>query len=139
MSRLGDIRQALAAVLVQAEGVNVVEEYPPATITGNGMAWIGFVDDPITMGNQEIHELIVPVTVIVNRKGNVQEALQATEPVIDSMLELIRANQTLELPTIYRVQYVRVQQGIWRVGDGLPYVGFQVTLQIKDRFPVVIA
>lgn len=139
MSTFTQIRQGLAAVLVQAEGINSVEEYPPPTLTGNGMAWVGFFDDAVTMSNREIHEILVPITVVVLRNAKIPEALAATEPVIQQLLELIRANQTLGLETVYRVEYVRVQQGIWRVGDGLPYVGFQITLKIKDSFPVVIA
>lgn len=136
-ARITAIREALAGVLaadatLKAAGLTGVDPYPPASVR-NGGAWVGFFDDAVEFGPRELHIYTVPVTFVVNLNAQHQRGLQATEPLIDAALAVLRANQGLGSATVMRTEVTRVQQGVWDVG-ATQFIGFQVTLQIKESF-----
>jgi hypothetical protein len=138
MSRIGDIRSALAAVIAAADGVKTANPYPPEQVTTDGTAWIGFFDDAVTFSNREMHLYTVPVAVIVKRNARLGQALKDTEPVIDAVLAEIRVHQKLGLPDVFRTEVIRVRQGTIRVGD-VDFVGFEITLNIKESFGATLS
>lgn len=136
-ARITAIREALASVLagdagLQAAGLKSVDAYPPASIR-NGGAWVGFFDDAVEFSQRELHLYTVPVTFVVNLNAQHQRGLQATEPTIDAALAALRSHQGLGIETVMRTEVTRVQQGIWDVG-GTQFIGFQLTLLIKESF-----
>lgn len=136
MSSIGEIRAGLVTVINGAEGINTTLPYPPNMISVNGTAWLGFFRAAIEMGGSEQRMHVVPLTVIVNRNARLDEGLEVTEPVLDAVLAEIAVHQGLGMPTrIDGVFYTSFEQGIWEIG-GAPYVGFQVILEIAERFPV---
>jgi hypothetical protein len=138
MSRIGDIRTALASVITAANGVKTVNPYPPEQVTTNGTVWIGFFDDAVTFSNRELHLYTVPVAVIVNRNARLGQALKDTEPVIDTILAQIRVHQKLGLNDVMRTEVTRVRQGTIKVGD-VDFVGFEITLVIKESFGATLS
>jgi hypothetical protein len=138
MSRIGDIRTQLAAVIGGASGITTVMPYPPEQLATNGAAWIGFFDDAVMFSNREVHLYTVSVDVVVNRNARLAAALEATEPVIDAVLAQLRANQSLGMNDVARVEVTRVRQGTLKVGD-VEHVGFEITLQIKESFGATYA
>lgn len=136
-ARITAIREALAAVLaedagLQAVGLTSVDPYPPASIR-NGGAWVGFFDDAVEFSQRELHLYTVPVTFVVNLNAQHQRGLQSTEPMIDAALAVLRSHQGLGIATVMRTEVTRVQQGVWDVG-GTQFIGFQLTLLIKESF-----
>lgn len=136
-ARIAAIRVALAGVLaddqdLQAAGLKSVDAYPPASVR-NGGAWVGFFDDAVEFSPRELHLYTVPVTFVVSLNAQHQRGLQATEPMIDAALAALRAHQGLGIETVMRTEVTRVQQGVWDVG-GSQFIGFQITLLIKESF-----
>ena len=139
-ARITAIRTALAGVLAAdatliAAGLTSVDPYPPAAVR-NGGAWVGFFDDAVEFSPRELHLYTVPVTFVVNLNGQHQRGLEATEPMIDAALAVLRANQGLGISTVMRTEVTRIQQGVWAVGGvgNGEFIGFQLTLQIKESF-----
>lgn len=136
-ARITAIREALTSVLTDPAlrdlGLKTVEPYPPAKLAG-GSAWIGFFDDDVHASQRELHIYTVPLTVVVQLNAQHRQGLQNTEPLIDAVLAVIRVNQKMAgAPEVYRVEPVRIQQGVWMVGQ-VEFIGFQVTLVIKETF-----
>lgn len=136
-ARITAIRTALRDLLaddipLKNLGLKNVDEYPPATIR-NGGAWIGFFDDAVEFSQRELHLYTVPVTFVVNLNAQHRQGLQATEPMIDAALAVLRAHQGLGLQDVMRTEVTRIQQGVWSVGND-QFIGFQLTLLIKESF-----
>lgn len=134
--RVTAIREALAAVLAGVDGIQQSLAYPPTKVAINGTAWVGYFDTAITAGNLEIQIHQVPITVWVRLNSQHKQGLAVTEPTIDAVLEALRQNQTLGLPDVHRVQAIGYRQGVWEFGGNDQWIGFQVSLEIKEAFGV---
>lgn len=138
MSRVTAIREALADKLAEVDGINQALAYPPTQVNVNGTAWVGYFDTAITSGNLEVQIHQVPITVWVKLNSQHKQGLQATEPTIDAVLDKLRMNQTLGLPDVHRVQAIGYRQGVWEFAGNDQWIGFQISLEIKESYGVDI-
>jgi hypothetical protein len=140
-SRIGQIRASLGVILTKTDGINVFEPAPPSTITIHGTAWVGLFRTRIESGmsGREIHHHTVPLTVVVNRAGTLEESLNVTEPVLENVLDILRLNQSLGinpdndvmLGKIQAVRAMEYYEGFFEVGQET-YIGFQIIAQIDE-------
>jgi hypothetical protein len=129
------IRDALEPLLAGVQGIAAASGYPAEVVNVVPYAYVGFADDAITGGARELHLYLLPIFVLVDRKGaNLRNQVIAVETLIEPVLSVLRSNQSLGLNDVARVQPVRVRSGVYQQ-SGTDYVGFVVDVEIKESFP----
>lgn len=129
---IAEIRAALQTLLGNIAGVSGANAYPPETISTGIYAWVGFDDEVVTMGRNEIGLHTLPIYFVVNRNASLPKEVAATEPVIALIKTEIRGLPAGWVAGVDHVHFTRVQQAMINVGES-PYVGVIVTLEIKTR------
>jgi hypothetical protein len=133
------IREALGQLLAGVEGIRGASGYPPEQVGAVPFAFVGFLRDVPTMGNRELHLYTLPITVLVNRKGaNLGAEIRATEALIPTLLDAIRANQDLGIQGVYRVEPTRIDEGVYQFAN-VDYTGFVMTVDVKETFGATYA
>lgn len=126
------IRQAIVTHWLTGVGINAATPYPAEQLSAMPAAWVGFDDDEISITlSQEVHEHHLPVTVVLNRVGVIENELAALEDLQDAVLARMRGKMTLG-GLIYPVGVERVQQGaVTHAGTEFIGVTFRVTCKEK--------
>lgn len=131
---LAAIRSALADVLETVPGIRSAAGWPTEQIGATPFAFVGFLDDAITAGSVETHLYSLPITVLIQRKGaNLPAEVLAAEAIIPDVLAAIRANQTLGLPDVYRVEPMRIRGGVFSYAS-VEWTGIELRVDIKQSF-----
>lgn len=118
--------------------------WPTEKVGGLPHAQLGFDDDRITMGDVEVHIHTIDLSVLVERKGQLEQELIRTDQVKEAMLAAVRVNQSLPdadgvaLEGVERITMDRAREAIVTIA-GVDYIGFVGTLTVKeDRYVTLL-
>lgn len=139
MAGIAAIRAGLETVLEGVSGIKSASGWPTENVGAVPYAFVGFDDDTITASNRELHIHHIPITVLVDRKGgNLVNQVKAVEGTINAVLAAIRANQSLGLTDVMRVEPMRIREGVYGFAN-TDYVGFILDVDIKESFAATYA
>lgn len=137
------IREALAEVLKEVDGVNSANAYPPEGVGSLPCAWCGLNDVAVSYtGGMEDNEHTLPIILVVERvAGRLPSNLRAVEVLQEAFMITMREN--FGLPTfvgenpVNSVMVQRIQQDQIRIAE-TPYIGFVATVLVTHKFGVTL-
>jgi len=125
------IRDDLAALLSTVAGIGDVLTYSPDTIGALPACWIGDAVADVAMGALEVWSYTLPITCVVSRRGLYDQERRATELLVAGIMTAIRSNYTLS-GTTFGLNVTSYREGQVQIG-GQPYVGFTLSVQVKEK------
>lgn len=129
------IRQAIVTHWLTGVGINAASPYPLEQLSAMPAAWVGFDDDEVSIKNsQEAHRHNLPITIVLNRVGVIENELAVLEDLADVVLARMRSRMTLG-GLIYPTGDRRVQQGAV-THAGAEFIGVTIRVTCEEKLNV---